>query len=513
MKKRFGLLDLLHRFASARGFLWLAAIVFVFEAVNLANGNWGKDAWEHHAVISELREQPFHPDNPIISGRIPHAFFSPYSVWWGFIGKITGLDVFTLLMLAGFINLVLLLWVLRFFVYSLYRNNRKAISFYLLLFILFSWGPAAWRWSSFYHITALHYVLPYPSTFAFVLSLLAVSLYIRLVSAGRKIVSLAGYAAVSIFAAVVLLTHPTTFIFLACSLMIFSMDELLKKRDLMPILLPGGLLIISLLMVSFWPYYPFWDLVLDEASGSQFHQASAALYDKLLIRLLPVWIAFPFLLERFRKNRRDGLSILFVLLVIVYLYGLISGNFGYGRVIFFIVFVLHLVMAESFANIDLAPGKWRLGAAVFLLLSLPFLMFHSPLLVRNSIPSLGERPNESLEELPFLLKGDPVVLTDTITMRYVPAYGGKVIASMYPAYWIEDNESRKNDIKLYFSEKANSRQRLNLLQKYKVAFILLHRSDEGFAREADDFSYGVSELKWANKDFVLLQVREELLSP
>jgi hypothetical protein len=496
----------LDRIAASKGYYLLAIGLFIFEFIILLNGNWGKDFWEHNAVINELSKHPVDPGNPVLALNVPHAFFSPYTVLLGLIGHLTNLSSFTLLFCAGLINLALLLTAIRYFVFSLFSHNQKKIAFYLLLFELIAWGPAAWRFSSFYHITALNYVLPYPSTFSYVVTLFSISFYVRyhaIVNHFRKAMLL---IIIIVLNAVVILIHPTTAIFLYIFMVVYTLTSMIKKFNL-KLLIPVILgVAVPLSLVGFWPYYPFWDLILNESQGSQFHLASMTLYAKLFIRLLPVWFILPLLWKRVRENYTDLFVFLFLALLSVYIYGLFSKQYGYGRVIYFMVFTLHIIMAVWFSGLNLKTMKEKLLASGFLFLTLPFLLFHIPLIYKNIVPGMVEKPFLGLKFLSNTVNSNDVILTDKETMLYVPSYGGKVIASLYPAYWIPDNEQRKRDIELYFSNKVSNSERAAILRKHKVQYILLKQDNKVYGG-VKSFSYSVSRLVYKNKDYILLRVK------
>ncbi len=505
-------LQTIDRVASGKGFYYLAALIFVFEMINILNGNYGKDFWEHNAVVSELIENPFSPDHPIVPLDVPHAFFSPYTVMLGFIGYFTGIDAFTLMTLAGIMNLILLIIALRFFVFSIFSEHQNKIAFYLLLFQFLAWGPAAWQFSSFYHITTLHYVLPYPSTFAFIITLFAAGIYIRTYKRSMLKFRILLMPLIGLMNTAVLLIHPTTAIFLFGFIFVCFFVNLIRNISITDMLFFLAIVAIPLLLVAQWPYYPFWDLVLQQSQGSQFHTASKTLYFNLFVRLLPVWVILPMLWMRFRKDHTDFYVILFLGLLAVYLYGYITGQYGYGRVIFFMVLVLHLVAAEWFARLDIQSSAKVVHATVFYILILPFILFHSPHIIRNLIPGLLDKPYKNLEFLNETIGDDNIIMTDTETMLYVPSYKGKVVASLYPPYWIPDNEQRMQDVRLFFSSSTQNDIRIAILKRRNISNIILKNDPEKVPDSVRDFSLSVSSVMYSNQDYVLLEVDPERIN-
>lgn len=493
-------------FAAGKGFNKLSIIIIAIEIISIINGNTGKDLWEHRAVLRELINNPFNPDHPIVSLHIPHAFFSPYSVILAFVGYLTKLNAFTLLTIAGIINLFALIYVIRYFAFSLFDHNQQKISFFILLFLFIGWGPAAWRFSSFYHITTLHLVLPYPSTWAFILSLFSFALYIKMVKHNKWSVSIKLVPFLIILNTVVLLTHPTTAIFLLVFILGYALTTQLNKIDLKSILSTSLVFALPFAIAGYWPYYDFWDLFLNQSDGSQFHAASHTFYAKLFIRLLPLWFVLPLIWKRWMQDFKDVFVVVFIGFLTIYLYGLFTGQYGFGRVIFFMAFVLHIVLAEWFANIDINNIRNKLFSALFLALMLPFLLFHTPMIIRNIIPGLQDKPYKGLSFLRKEINDDDVVITDLKTTLYVPAYKGKVIASLYPPYWITDNDSRLNDIKSFFNNSTTDLERKNILLKRNVDYILLYNDLGKVDKEVKQFIYSVSQIKAVNQNYTLFKV-------
>ena len=494
--------------SSPRSYLWLAIGVFVFELINLLNGNYSKDFWEHCAVINELSSHPVHPGHPIITGMIPHAFFSPYAVFIGFIGYVSGLDPFILLTVAGAINLILLLLAIRYFVFSVLTVNQEKTAFYFLLFLIFAWGPTAWRYSSFYHITTLHYVLPYPSTFSFILTLFSIGFFMR----QKNFASLKSIPVLLVcilFNAIVLITHPTTAIFLFVFLTVYAVTEYIKNRSFW--LLPAFLscLALPVLLAGIWPYFPFWDLLLVESKGSQFHDASMVFYRRLFVRLLPLWLGIPLIWQQLKSKRTDLLAWSFIALLFVYIYGFITGQYGYGRIIFFLAMMLQLIIAFWFTQNEIIRGSGKLTLSfVFLILMLLFPLFHLSMIGKNFIPGCNPQPHQELSVVKNFPHENRIVLSDLKTILYLPAYGAKVTASLYPPYWIHDNDQRKSDIEIYFGNQSDNTLRLAILKKYRVTHIVIDKNSTKISDEGKRYSYGISSLVYSGNYYDVLEIND-----
>ncbi len=493
--------------SSRRSYFWLALFVFLLEMIYLLIGIHGKDFWEHAAVINALSDNPVNPDHPIIDADLPHAFFSPYSVAIGFIGYLTHLSPFILLGAAGVINLFLLLLAIRYFIFSLFTDNPKKAAFYFLLLQLFAWGPMAWRYSSFYHIKTLHYVLPYPSTFSFILTLFSVSWFIRRIQQNNtKRLLITGLCI--LVNAIVLLTHPTTAIFLFVFLVALTLSDKNNLQSVVPWVELFLCVSLPFLMASFWNYYPFWNLILVQSKDSLFHTASYTFYTRLFIRLLPLWMCIPLLWSQYRKYPSRVFTLSFLALLLIYFYGFVTRQYGYGRLIFFLAMMIHLLIVFWFtkSNEIVKRGKTVLSS-VFVFLVILFPLFHLCFDPQKLILSHNPEPYRELDTIEALTQDNLVCLTDTQTALLLPSYEMKVIASIYPSYWIDDNEQRKKDIENYFRNKTNDKERSGILEKYKISYILINKSGAYISRKAKQFSYNVSTLIYSGKYYDLLKIK------
>ena len=188
-------------------YLFLSAAVALLMLVHTSKRLWTADFWEHAAVVRELATNPLSPHHPQILSDAPHAFYSPYTVVAGWISRATGMDCVRTLAVLGFANLALLLSSLWMFSVALLK--RREAAFYVLLFTLVLWGPTAWMYSGFFHLHVLGDVLPYPSTFAAAIALLASAIYCKALRTGNHL----WLIPVALVSLVVALTHPPTFIF------------------------------------------------------------------------------------------------------------------------------------------------------------------------------------------------------------------------------------------------------------------------------------------------------------
>jgi hypothetical protein len=139
-------------------YLVLATVVTVLCTIQTANGQWSTDMWEHVAVVRGLIDDPFSATHPL------KLLDTPYTVTLGVLGRLSGVSAITMLSVAAVANVVLLLVGLRLFVIEATENRRAP--FWALVFLLLLWGLSPYRFSGFFDLNSIGFVLPYPSTFA-----------------------------------------------------------------------------------------------------------------------------------------------------------------------------------------------------------------------------------------------------------------------------------------------------------------------------------------------------------
>jgi hypothetical protein len=467
------------------------------------NGQWIGDFWEHSAVVRELATNPFSPNHPQLLTDSPHAFYSPYSLGVAFVSRIMDLDPVTTLSMAGIVNLVFFLVSLRIFVLSLL--NREATAFYALLFTLVLWGASAWFYSGFFHLEVLGYVLPYPSTFAVSLVFMALSMYILLVRIGNRL----WYIPISVVAILVLLTHPPSSILMFVGLMSLSIGLRCSPLGFVALI---GVFVFSLLVAAIWPYYPFARLILSESSV--YHQSNRSMYVEVTERIFPALAGLPLIVLRIKSNWRDPLGLMALGLAAIYVYGGLSGNWSYGRVISYIVLLLHIAIADRVTRIESKLKSRRVTASgrklayscliLTILFSFSFKPFIRPVLSR----SMSDHQNTCAEYMflsDFTRQYD-VVLSDMNTSWIVPAFGGKVVATLNPLAFVPDYETRSKDVELFFSDAASHSDRLEIVKRYEVDFLLLNKDQVTTWQTIMHSFQPLGSVVFSDDKFVLIQL-------
>jgi len=455
----------------------LCLTVFTLMSLHTRNQQWLGDFWEHSAVVRELITHPLHPEHPQLLLTAPHAFYSPYSLIVALIARAFSLDAISALSVMGMINLVLLLLGLRMFVLTLSPRHPEAAAFYTLLLTLFLWGADAWLFSGFFHIANLGFVLPYPSTFAIALALVALGLHRLQIKSKRKIDLLP----VFLIAVVILISHPISCVFLAAGLV--SQSILLRDFARSQTLWIGALLAAATLVAVCWPYYPVPAFFIREADV--YHSSNHPMYQNVFGRIWPSLAAIPLLFLDIKSNKIRPLYLMLAILSGIYLFGALTQRYSYGRMISFIVLLLHILIAEHLASLEAwardkhrSKGFIRLAVPV-VVTSLALLLSFSPL--KSTLERVFFPPPSTIQAYRFLSQYTgqyDVVLSDLQSSWIIPTFGGKVIAADHPLAFVPDHQDRQADLEHFFKPETTHPKRLQIARKYSADYLLLNKVNQ-----------------------------------
>jgi hypothetical protein len=283
--------------------LTIAGILLFTLTIYATEAFWHGDFWEHSAVLVAITAQTNLLVHPILQLFAPHAFISPYSFLISEISIVTNLTSIDALALGGIVNFLLLCCGLAFWINSINKSSGSLSTFYALLTILFLWGANPWGYSGFFHYRVIADILPYPSTFALALTLIALSL--NAYTAQRN--SYLWKPIVFLLFWVVLLTHPLTAIFFAFGL-IAQLWCVPKKLVLREVLLNAALGLLAVGAATLWPYYSIIELVL--GAGDVYHPENKSMYVDVLSRIWPTLVALPFAAWALKDRRGQSILLL-----------------------------------------------------------------------------------------------------------------------------------------------------------------------------------------------------------
>jgi alpha-1,6-mannosyltransferase len=483
-------------------YLLLSGALFLLVAPRLWTDAWLGDFWVHLPAVKELAARPFHPLHPLFGTQQPYAFLSPYAWLLGIAARLSRLQPMQILILQGFVNLALLLAALYAFVAT--WLGRRTAAVYALLFLLLLWGRDPWVFSSFFHLRSLVFVFPYPSTFAAAVALGSLAAAPHALAAGRK-----AWAALAVpVLAILWIVHPINAVFLCAGLLACLLEERPRLGRWAALALIVG---ASVALAFGWPLFPMRQLWFAETD--LVHQGNDAMYADALPRIAPALLGLPWLIVRLRRDPRDRLALLALLLAAFIAYGAAAGAWSYGRLLSHLVLVLQVALADACAALEERLDGLR-GGSVLRHLVAPSLaaLLLAASWSRAVRPTLDEAGRGDPRWLSFLEKEvgrDDVVLTDLESCWYVPSFSGKVVAYGMRLPFVPDHDQRRAAIARFFERGVAPAERLEIIDRYEVAYVLLTKS------ELADWPALLAELRligqvvYSSAQHELLRVRPE----
>lgn len=489
------------RILNRYSFLIVSAGLFLVELFNILKGQWSGDFWNHVAVVKALANDPVYPDNPIIQGHQPHPFYSPYALIAALVSKVSGIRVMDVLAVFGMLNLLLFLFSLHRFCKFTCSNRYNSTATLALTLILFFWGADAPRWSGFYHIMVLHLTLPYPSTFTMGLSLLVLSQLAKNEKQNRGMMLLLIFLMVIIW-----ITHPTTAIFLfaviPCLYFCFWNNTIRKS------LLKAAVLIAPPVLLSLtWPYFSMLDLLT--GNNEDFHKESYRLYQGIWKHYWPALLFLPaiFLLRNDRTIRFLCASLL--LMVFLYSAGYFLKAYGLSRLISNITMFAQIGMAYVLTR---NYRKKIVYSSYVVIVCICFCL--CMYLNRRKIYAVANVFKEEriyynrFEALNTLVQREEVILSHPVPNMYIPAYRGKVLATNYPLYWVDDHAERRKAVWQFFDEKQADSIRLNILLQYRPDYILIDYAYTAFQPGTLQLLRSLGEIVYSENYLELIRLRK-----
>jgi hypothetical protein len=463
-------------------YLLLSAALFVLLLNHVWSDSWRGDFWIYVATINELADRPLHPRNPLLGNDYPFAFLSPYLWVLGMVARVTRLPAFHVFVLQGLVNLVLLLTALYAFVTAWLR--RASAAFYALLFILFLWGHDPWTFSSFFHLRSLVFVVPYPSTFAAILALGGLALL-----RWRGLPADWRFAAVALpLASVLWIIHPVNGLFFWAGVGAVSLESPRPWRQWIVL---ASVFAGSIGLALAWPLFPVGDLWFHQTE--LVHAGNDAMYNEPIPRIAPALVGLPWLLVRLRRNHRDPLALLGLVLAVAVVYGGLSGQWSFGRFISHLVLVLHVAVADATAALeDLLSRMPRTFGLRHLLAPLAALMLIGGAWPQAVVPTLQECWRGDPRWLAFLetrVGRDDVVLTDLDTCWYIPSFRGRVVAYPMQLPFVPDQAERVRAVERFFEIDVPREERQAIIDRYHVKYVLLAKA------RYDDWQPRLDELR------------------
>ena len=500
--------------------LLVYALVWLVPAATLAwrivGGTLAGDLFEHAAAVRELATHPFQPVNPILLVDLPHTLFSPYSLLAAAIVRLTGLDPFNVLALAGFLNVVILAAGFRAFV-RIFSTSDLALVL-AAIFAFFLWGSTPLHlgldpliWSGFLNLDSLSYGLPYPSALAMSLAFFALALLADYLQRGGRL----RLAAVLVMQAFVVVLHPYTAVFV-----VLGLGALLVARGSRPEIRRAVAAVAAVaagsLVALAWPYFSIVSLLTGQVGA--FDPEQREMYSAVLLRIFPAFVGLPFMAIRLRISRRDALAWLFAGLSLAYVLGYVTARYVLGRELPYVVICLDIALAIGVARVLSGvhvpvAGDRGLGSrvrvharAILAICLLPVLVLGSTDVIE--VLTTGDT-HADVEGLAKQTGQYDVVLADQTSYPAVPTWGGKLVAWAGALAFIPDIAERRSQAAAFFDPSTSVTDRVAILRQYSVRWVIYDRqaATTSAAFEASIPAWGTPYATSPDGTYVLVSVK------
>jgi hypothetical protein len=487
---------------------------------------WGADAWEHHRVLKALTRDLNHPGNPTYAIDVPSVRYSPYFVLQATLARWIGIDPYLSLSAAATLNtalLVLAIWALL----VSFDEQRSATAVLLAVVGLYWVTPG---YANSLALADLPWLQVNPSAWSLACSVLCWAIFKRSIERGGP--AFWTTLLITLLLAICVLDHVMTALFGVLGLGVIAITRNGKRR---------WLSIASVLMMTLvafgidtmWPWFRLVDAVGWGADREYWFNAS------VLRSALTEWCVPGYLCGLAALTRLDRDLVRCSLLggAIATLLGISSfvtrspatARLPILSTLFFAIATG--VFLQRTGAMSLRTWRERLkglqtdrrvtaetALVVVVLLVMAYglipqglAVFREPWLGQTYVARLlrlSDDQEHLKEKYDRLLTGvgtDDVVLSDTLTSWPVPSSNGKIVAALHYELFVTDQASRTADVMRFFSRTESEANRLALLDKYRVRWILLNRrllDAEVFERLLDAGSVAQSE-----KDLFLIDAR------
>ncbi|WP_234046966.1 hypothetical protein [Streptomyces adelaidensis] len=445
------------------------------------------DAGQHAAVVERLRWSLLHPAHP--TADLPGAgspYYSPYAVAQGVLARLSGLSGWSLVKLAGPVNLLVLLTGIGRFVRVL--TPRPWAPVLAPLFMTLLWGTERVLWSGYLGLMSLTTNLGFPSAFAVGLTFWAwawTGARARADASARRVRyvgpsglgSVWAYAGLGALYGLILLVHPITAVASAAGALAIVAARQREWRG--PVLGRWALTGAAALAVAVsWPYYA----VLSLAGNTGVDAMHRVLYENLAGHLWLALLGLPALWARGRRSSRDPLVLMFAAECLVVAYGWASGHYTYGRVL-----ALSAVPPQFALAIELAaPRPWGWGRRVLAGVTAAgvcagFLTAQAGAVVPRSLDPVGfDQPPRwpTYGWAARHIRAGEVLITDGYFAGHaVAGHGVNMAAPTWPdpALHEEERVRRYADVRAYLDPASSRAQRTAVARRYGVRWLLLTR--------------------------------------
>ncbi|MCB1060932.1 MAG: hypothetical protein KDB65_11920 [Calditrichaeota bacterium] len=442
---------------------------------------WGPqaDIWETSAAIQAVSDSPLHPRNPLLD--LPgdtSPRFTPYTVVWGVVDKLSGLELFTTVAIAGLFNLLLFLTGLSRVVRTL-TGDRNAF-LWIVPVMLIGWGHGYGE-ANGYQAELFFASLPYVGMFTYGLCFHGIAELNRYLESGARS-GLVAYALIGIAA---FLTHPIT----AMMLFVGAFAWAATRTKFSNLLLLQIVPLIALASSWLWPYFDY-PTLLFRGTSEDWYQVR--LFDHQISKVGPALLGI--LVAGYFALRKRHLEVVIALgcSLAIYLASWALGIQIGSRFIFYGAIFAHMCIGLFLWE----SGLFRKGffhqplirTALVLLLAaavfVPGLYYRAHRIQRQWVPAIEhyERTHGDILEpwddlgIVFGKLDDTsvVMVEDTVGWRIPAMTGARLVAQAKGDPLIQDEVNRRrSDVTSFFDDDLETGDRLLLLTKYHCTHVLV----------------------------------------
>jgi hypothetical protein len=208
-----------------------------------------------------------------------------------------------------------------------------------------------------------------------------------------------------------------------------------------------------------------------------------------------------------RSNWRRPSALMLLILSGIYVFGAISGKYSYGRVVSFIVLLLHVTISEHLSIFESRVSSFQRLFVPASVIVLTLLLSLGPL--RSIVHNLFKQAPTYKSYL-FLSRFTgqyDVVLADLESSWFIPTFGGKVVAAAHPLAFVPSQDDRRLDLDRFFNREAVLSERQQIIQKYKATYLLLRKSEAVKWQDLQQSSMPQGRVVFESDSFVLISLK------
>jgi hypothetical protein len=357
---------------------------------------------------------------------------------------------------------------------------------------MFLWSNASWLFSGFYNFKIINDILPYPSTLALGLSLIGLKLQHTLISPPVSSAWLNQNARATVLmliliSSTVLLIHPITALFLWAGLgcQLLSRPALKQISQWLGL---GAIVILSITIAAFWPYFSIIQLMLKE--GAAYHLANSSMYLDILQNIWPILVTIPFIIQPALSRNDRSILLTLLLLLFLYFWGYYTQHYSYGRCIAFVLLLTNILFAQTLVRAEQwliskpLPSlllKSVLTCLVGMIASVWLYQMHGRLLtIANGIylgrPISSEIAYKHLTFLKDYVDHDDVILADIASSWILPTIAGKAAATTHPLAFVPEWWNNKMAVIEFFEPNTSADRRTEIMRRFKPQYLLINKA-------------------------------------